>query len=165
MLVPDFVHRYRLPCSSRESMTWATGVFDNFEGLPVTGNCLASDRNVLQGVVRTAHYITGAKLPAIQDLCNRRCQRKTQKIVKDSSHPSHRLFSLLLQVVPECQVQVQENSKQLLPQSHKAPEHLIKWLPRLFALPPLFYTAATLCCYHLCIATLITLPKCTYYLN
>ncbi|KAK6304264.1 hypothetical protein J4Q44_G00248500 [Coregonus suidteri] len=59
------------------------------------GNCLASDRKALQRVVRTAQYITGAKLPAIQDLYNRRCQRKALKIVKDSSPPSHRLFSLL----------------------------------------------------------------------
>ena len=59
------------------------------------GNCSASDRKVLQRVVRTAQYITGAKLPAIQDLCTRRCHRKAPKIVKDTSHPSHRLFSLL----------------------------------------------------------------------
>jgi hypothetical protein len=32
------------------------------------GNCLASDRKALQRVVQTAQYITGAKLPAIQDL-------------------------------------------------------------------------------------------------
>ena len=31
-------------------------------------NCSASDRKALQSVVRTAHYITGAKLPVIQDL-------------------------------------------------------------------------------------------------
>jgi hypothetical protein len=42
-----------------------------------------------------AQYITGAKLSAIQDLYTRRCQRKVIKIVKDSSHPIHRLFSLL----------------------------------------------------------------------
>jgi hypothetical protein len=42
-----------------------------------------------------AQYITGAKLPAIQDVCTRRCQRKALKIVQVSSHPSHRLFSLL----------------------------------------------------------------------
>jgi hypothetical protein len=30
------------------------------------GKCLASDRKALQRVVRTAQYITGAKLPAIQ---------------------------------------------------------------------------------------------------
>uniref|UniRef100_A0AAZ3P3X5 Alkylated DNA repair protein AlkB homologue 8 N-terminal domain-containing protein n=1 Tax=Oncorhynchus tshawytscha TaxID=74940 RepID=A0AAZ3P3X5_ONCTS len=59
------------------------------------GNCSASVRKLLQRVVRTAQYITGVKLPAIQDLYTRRCQRKTHKIVKDFSHPSHRLFSLL----------------------------------------------------------------------
>ena len=32
------------------------------------GNCSASDRKALQRVVRMAQYITGAKLPAIQDL-------------------------------------------------------------------------------------------------
>ena len=56
------------------------------------GNCLTFDRKVLQRVVRTAKYITGEKLSAIQDLW---CQRKALKTVKDPSHPSHRLFSLL----------------------------------------------------------------------
>ena len=59
------------------------------------GNCSASDRKALQRVVRTAQYIPGAELPAIQNLYTRRCQRKALKIVKDPSHPSHRLFSLL----------------------------------------------------------------------
>ena len=61
------------------------------------GNCSASDRKALQRVVRLAQYVTGAKLPAIQDLYSRRCQRKDRKMVKDSSHPGHRLFSLLPQ--------------------------------------------------------------------
>ena len=52
------------------------------------GNCSASDRKALQRVVRTAQYITGAKLPAILDLYNRRCQRKAHKIVRDSSQQS-----------------------------------------------------------------------------
>jgi hypothetical protein len=60
------------------------------------GNCTASDRKALQRVVRTAQYIPGAKLPAIQDLYTRRCQRKALTIVKYSSYPSHRPFSLLL---------------------------------------------------------------------
>jgi hypothetical protein len=59
------------------------------------GNCSASDRKALQRVVRMAQYITGAKLPAIQDLYTRRYQKEALKIVKDSSHPSHRWFSLL----------------------------------------------------------------------
>ena len=58
------------------------------------GNCSASDRKALQRVVRTAQHITGAKLPAIQDLYTRQCQRKALKRVKDPSHPSHRLFSV-----------------------------------------------------------------------
>jgi hypothetical protein len=59
------------------------------------GNCSASNTTeALQRVVRTAQYITGAKLPAIQDLYIRWCQRKAQKL-SDSSHHSHRLFSLL----------------------------------------------------------------------
>jgi hypothetical protein len=38
------------------------------------GNCTASDRKALQWVVRTAQYITGANLPAIQDLYTRRSE-------------------------------------------------------------------------------------------
>ena len=60
------------------------------------GNGSVSNLKTLQRVVHTARYVTGAKLPAIQDIYSRRCQRKALKIVKDSSHPSHRLFSLLL---------------------------------------------------------------------
>ena len=41
------------------------------------GYCSASDHKALQRVVRTAQYITGAKLPAIQELYTRRCQRTT----------------------------------------------------------------------------------------
>jgi hypothetical protein len=51
------------------------------------GTCSASDRKALQRVVRMAQYITGTKLPAIQDLYNRWCQRKAHKIVRDSHHP------------------------------------------------------------------------------
>ena len=40
---------------------------------------------------RKRHY---TKLPAIQDLYSRRCQRKALKVVKDSSHPSNRMCSL-----------------------------------------------------------------------
>jgi hypothetical protein len=50
------------------------------------GNCSASDRKALQRVVRTAQYITGAKLPAIQNLYTRRCQRKALKMVRLQPH-------------------------------------------------------------------------------
>ena len=76
------------------------------------GNCSASDRTALQRVASTAQYITGAKLPAIQDLYTRRCQRKAVKIVKDSSHLSHRLLSdPAWQAVPGRKVEVQEAPK------------------------------------------------------
>ncbi len=45
----------------------------------------------LQRVVRTARHIVGGELPSLQDIYTRRCMR----IIKDSSHPSHRLLSLL----------------------------------------------------------------------
>ena len=46
------------------------------------GKCSDLERKSLQRVVWTAQYITEAKLPAIQDLDTRRCQRKALKIVK-----------------------------------------------------------------------------------
>ena len=48
----------------------------------VYGNCSAADHKALQRVVHTAQYITEAKLPAIQDLYTRWCQRKALKIAK-----------------------------------------------------------------------------------
>ena len=59
------------------------------------GKCLASDRKTLQRVMHTAQDITGAELPAIQNLYTRWGQRRAIKIFKDSSPPSQRLFSLL----------------------------------------------------------------------
>ncbi len=55
-----------------------------------TGN-----RKALQRVVRTARHIVGGELPSLQDMYTRRCTRKARRIIKDSSHPSHRLLSLL----------------------------------------------------------------------
>ena len=55
------------------------------------GNCSAYDHKALQKVVRTAQYIIGAKLPDIQDLLG----GVRGRLKKNSSHPSHRLFSLL----------------------------------------------------------------------
>ena len=96
-----------------------------------------------------AQYITGAKLPAIQDLYSRRCQRKTLKIVKDPSHPSHRLFDLLLHGKRYRSAKSRRKRlQQFLPPSNKTPEQVTKWLPRLFALcapQPLFLC----CCYSL----------------
>jgi hypothetical protein len=43
----------------------------------------------IRRVVRTAQYITGAELHAIQDLYIRRCEKKAQKILKDPNHSIH----------------------------------------------------------------------------
>ncbi len=44
-------------------------------------------------VVRTARHIVGGELPSLQDIYTRRCTRKARRIIKDSSHSSHRLLS------------------------------------------------------------------------
>ncbi len=59
------------------------------------GNSTAGNRKALQRVVRTARHIVGGELPSLQDIYTRRCIRKARRIINDSSHPSHRLFSLL----------------------------------------------------------------------
>uniref|UniRef100_A0AAX7SSM7 Reverse transcriptase domain-containing protein n=1 Tax=Astatotilapia calliptera TaxID=8154 RepID=A0AAX7SSM7_ASTCA len=59
------------------------------------GNCSASDRKALQRVVKTAQRIAGAPLPAIKDIYRKRCLKRAGKIIKDPSHPSHGLFTLL----------------------------------------------------------------------
>ncbi len=53
------------------------------------------NRKALQRVVRTARHIVGGELPSLQDIYTRRCIRKARRIIKDSSHPSHSLLSLL----------------------------------------------------------------------
>ncbi len=59
------------------------------------GNNTACNRKALQRVVWTARHIVGGELPSLQDIYTRRCIRKDRRIIKDSSHPSHRLLSLL----------------------------------------------------------------------
>ena len=59
---------------------------------------------------------------------------KALNIVKDPSHPSHRLFSLLPhgKWYRSAKSRTKKASQQFLPPSHKTLEHVIKWLPRLF---------------------------------
>ncbi|KAI4896098.1 hypothetical protein NFI96_006456 [Prochilodus magdalenae] len=59
------------------------------------GNCNASDRKTLQRIVRTAEKIIGVSLPSVTDIHTTRCTRKAISTVKDPTHPSHGLFSLL----------------------------------------------------------------------
>ncbi|KAK0145089.1 hypothetical protein N1851_016021 [Merluccius polli] len=46
-------------------------------------------------VINTAQRIIGHPLPSLQDLYSIRCLRKARSILKDSSHPGHRVFQLL----------------------------------------------------------------------
>uniref|UniRef100_A0A669C0V1 Ig-like domain-containing protein n=1 Tax=Oreochromis niloticus TaxID=8128 RepID=A0A669C0V1_ORENI len=59
------------------------------------GNTTAYNRKALQRVVRCAERIIGGELPSLQDIYRKRCLRKAGRIIKDSSHPSHKLFRLL----------------------------------------------------------------------
>ncbi len=61
----------------------------------LVGNSTAGNRRALQRVMRTARHIVGSEFPSLQDIYTRWCIRKAQRIIKDSSHPSHRLLSLL----------------------------------------------------------------------
>ncbi|KAI4894224.1 hypothetical protein NFI96_007333 [Prochilodus magdalenae] len=59
------------------------------------GNHNASEHKTLQGIVRTAEKILGVSLPSVTDIHTTRCTRKALSIVKDPTHPSHGLSSLL----------------------------------------------------------------------
>ncbi len=59
------------------------------------GNCTVSDQKALQRVVKTAQYTTGVGLPSIKDVYHKRCLRRVRSIIKDYSHPNHRLFTPL----------------------------------------------------------------------
>ncbi len=59
------------------------------------GNCTTLNRKALQRIVQMAQHIVGGELPSLQDIYTQRCMRKARKIIRDSCHPSHELFSLL----------------------------------------------------------------------
>jgi len=54
-----------------------------------------ADINVNNNIVKTAQRVTGTPLPSIEEVQKKRCLRRARSILKDSSHPAHRLFSLL----------------------------------------------------------------------
>ena len=78
-----------------------TGCFTAWYGI-----CSASDRKALQRVVCMDQYVTGAKLPTIQDLYTRRCQRRAPKNCKRFQSPKSWtvLSAPAWQAVPEHQV-------------------------------------------------------------
>ncbi len=58
-------------------------------------NATNQDCKALQRVVRLAERISGSTLPSLQDIYFKRCKSRAAKIIKDSNHPSNRLFILL----------------------------------------------------------------------
>ncbi len=59
------------------------------------GSALNQDCKALQRVVRLAERISWSALPSLQDIYLKRCKSRAAKIIKDSNHPSNRLFILL----------------------------------------------------------------------
>ena len=59
------------------------------------GSCTDRNRKALQRVVRTAERISGCDLPSIQALYDERCISKARGIMKDPTHPNHKLFEML----------------------------------------------------------------------
>ncbi|KAI5610553.1 gastrula zinc finger protein XlCGF28.1-like [Silurus asotus] len=59
------------------------------------GGSIVCERKALQRVVKTGQRITGTQLPAIEHLHHSRCLHRAHNIIKDSLHPSHKLFNLL----------------------------------------------------------------------
>ncbi len=58
-------------------------------------NATNQDCKALQRVVCLAERISGSALPSLQDIYLKRCKSRAAKIIKDSNHPSNRLFTLL----------------------------------------------------------------------
>ncbi len=67
------------------------------------GNVSNQDCKSLQRVVCLTERISGSALPSLQDIYLKCCKSRAAKIIKDSNHPSNRLFILLLsgQELPE----------------------------------------------------------------
>ena len=107
------------------------------------GKCSASDCKVLQRVVCTPQYVTGARVPAIQDFYTRQCKMKALKMVEDSSHQSRSLFSLLPH--RKRYLSAKSGTKSLLnsfyPKAIRLLKRLIEWLPGLSAFQPVHSTS------------------------
>ena len=112
------------------------------------GNCSASNRKALQKVVSTAQYITGAKLPDIQDLYTKNCQTPVTQVIDcslcyrtasvtgaPSLGPNHPLvFTLLLLAVNYlCIVPLQINMTNLYPRR-------LTWFPLYLASVVFYFT-------------------------
>lgn len=58
-------------------------------------SCTAADRKALQRVVKSVQQISGTQLPSVEDIYRTQCLKRATNISRNSSHPSHHLFTLL----------------------------------------------------------------------
>uniref|UniRef100_A0AAV2M6X1 LAGLIDADG homing endonuclease n=1 Tax=Knipowitschia caucasica TaxID=637954 RepID=A0AAV2M6X1_KNICA len=58
-------------------------------------SCTKAEKQAIQRVVKTVGKIIGAPPPEISSVYTSRCLWRCHNIIKDHSHPTHRLFHLL----------------------------------------------------------------------
>ena len=59
------------------------------------GSASIHNKNMLEGIVKTASKITGSKLPSIESIYRTRTLRKATTIISDCTHPANHLFESL----------------------------------------------------------------------
>ena len=59
------------------------------------GSASIHNKNMLEGIVKTASKITGSKLPSIESIYTTRTLRKATTIISDCTHPANHLFESL----------------------------------------------------------------------
>ena len=59
------------------------------------GSASIHNKNMLEGIVKTASKITGSKLPSIESVYTTRTLRKATTIISDCTHPANHFFESL----------------------------------------------------------------------
>ncbi|KAK1789987.1 hypothetical protein P4O66_002310 [Electrophorus voltai] len=87
---------FRLPSKVLQNFYTCTGIESILTGNITVwfGNSTKQDRQALQRVVYSAKHMTYTELPDLQTIYYNRCQTKARRIVKNSTHPNNRFFSL-----------------------------------------------------------------------
>uniref|UniRef100_A0AAX7T1V1 Alkylated DNA repair protein AlkB homologue 8 N-terminal domain-containing protein n=1 Tax=Astatotilapia calliptera TaxID=8154 RepID=A0AAX7T1V1_ASTCA len=74
-------------CSIESVLTYCIGVWFS--------SCTTAHRKALQRVINMAQKIIGHPLPSLKDLYSTRCLKRARSILRDCTHPGHRVFKLL----------------------------------------------------------------------
>ncbi|KAM9845443.1 complement component C8 alpha chain [Aulostomus maculatus] len=78
-----------------QNLKWETNIHCILKKAQQRIGATQQDRNRLQRRVRTAQRLTGDPLPSIQELYSSRVRKRAGNIIRDPSHPRHKLFPLL----------------------------------------------------------------------